>query len=74
MKYYGVAGHGDLVRDSHNNSIVNQNKSEYEKYLTIRNLKNKKSETVNNIEEELAQVKNDINEIKSLLKEVLRGS
>jgi hypothetical protein len=74
MKYYGVEGHGDLVRDSHNNSIVNQNKSEYEKYLTIRNLKNKKSETVNNIEEELAQVKNDINEIKSLLKEVLRGS
>ena len=36
--------------------------------------KNKKNEKIQNIEDEVASMKNDINDIKSLLKELVNGS
>lgn len=71
---YNIEGHSDLARDPSTNSIVNVNKLEYEQYLARRSVKVEKSQKVQSIEEEVASMKDDINEIKSLLKELLNGS
>lgn len=74
MNYYNVKGHSDLARDPETNSILNLNKSEYEQYVTRRTAKMEKNQKVQTIEEEVASIKEDIDEIKSLLKEFLNGS
>ena len=71
MEYHGVKGHSDLLRDPNTNSIVNSNNSDYEKYVASRDAKEAKNKQVINIEEDLANLKGEINEIKSLLKELV---
>lgn len=63
----------DFARNPSNNSIVNVNSIEYEKYLARKKVKSKKNQKVQNLEEELAIMKSDIDEIKSLLKEIIHG-
>ena len=46
---------------------------EYEQYLARREVKSEKNQKVQNLEDELASMKGDIDEIKSLLKELLNG-
>jgi uncharacterized protein YqfB (UPF0267 family) len=74
MEKYTVEGHSDLARDPNNGSIINVNKNEYNQYLARREVKSEKTQKVQNIEDELANMKGDIDEIKSLLKELLHGS
>ena len=73
MEKYTVKGHSDLARDPENGSIVNVNKPEYNQYLARREVKSEKNQKVQNIEDELTNMKGDIDEIKSLLKELLNG-
>ena len=73
MENYTVEGHSDLARDPRNGSIVNVNKTEYEQYLARRDVKNEKNQKVQNLEDELANMKDDIDEIKFLLKELVNG-
>lgn len=74
MNYSMIEGYGDLIRDSSNNSIININKTDYEQYTSRRETKNKESEKMQMIENDVVDIKNEINEIKSLLKELLNGS
>lgn len=74
MEYHGVEGHSNLLRDPNTDSIVNVDTLGYEKYVAQREAKNKKNQKVQNIEQEVASMKEDINEIKHLLKELLNGS
>lgn len=67
-EYHRVKGHDDLIRDPNTNSIINTNVSEYNNYLTRRKLKNKETEKIENLEKDLSDLKNDIDEIKSLLR------
>jgi len=71
IEYHGVEGHSNLLRDPNNDSIVNIDSLGYQRYIARRDAKNKKNQKVQNIEEEVASMKNDINEIKHLLKELL---
>tara|TARA_Y100000004_G_scaffold176817_1_gene217730 strand:- start:101 stop:331 length:231 start_codon:yes stop_codon:yes gene_type:complete len=73
MEYYGVEGHSNLLRDPNTDSIVNIDSLGYERYIARREAKNKKNQKVQNIEQEVANMKEDINEIKNLLKELLNG-
>lgn len=73
-EYIKVSGHSDLVRDPETNSIINRNQSEYDEYIARRNLKLEENQKVQTIEEEVASIKSDVNEIKSLLKELINGS
>ena len=73
MDYHGVEGHSNLLRDPNTDSIVNVDTLGYEKYVAQREAKNKKNQKVQNIEQEVASMKEDINEIKHLLKELLNG-
>ncbi len=66
-----VKGHNNLYRDPETNSIVNKDVFEYEQYLSTRQMKNKESEKVVTMEEDLANLKSEISEIKTLLKELV---
>ena len=50
------------------------NKVSYEQYIASRNAKNEKHQQVQTMEEDLANVKSELDEIKSLLKELINGS
>ena len=73
MTYLKVEGHGELYRDSTTNSIVNRNTSDYNRYMSQKKTKNKETEKVDTMEQDLAHLKNEINEIKSLLKDLVNG-
>ena len=72
MDYLKVEGHANLYRDPNTNSIINANMSEYQEYISRKNIKNNEQQKVQTIEEEVYNIKNDISEIKSLLKELLK--
>ena len=71
MEYYGVKGHVDLLRNSETGAIVNSNSVDYEKYISRRDAKKAQVQQSENIEQDLANLKNEMNEIKSLLKELV---
>ena len=62
-----VKGHTNLYRDENSGAIVNCDSVTYNQYLNIVN--NRESQ-----KKELDMIKQDITEIKSLLKELLNGS
>jgi len=74
MNYSKIEGHSYLKRDLKTNSIVNTNMSEYKEYVSRRKLKGEENEKIQNLEEEVASIKGDLDEIKSLLKEIIHGS
>ena len=74
MEFYEMEGHKDLARDPETGAIVNVNTLEYTQYLSRREVKTEKNQKVQTMEEDLANVKSELNEIKSLLKELLHGS
>ena len=73
MSYLKVEGHSGLYRDPQTNSIVNQNGTEYNEYVTQKKLRNNKNDKIDNMKDDLDNLKNEINEIKSLLKELVNG-
>ena len=73
MSYLKVEGHGELYRDSTTNSLVNRNTSDYNRYMSQKKTKNEETEKVDTMEQDLAHLKNEINEIKSLLKDLVNG-
>lgn len=74
MEDVRVKGHSDLVRDPMTNAIINTNKSKYEEYISRRNIKKNETQKVKNLEDELSCIKDDLNEIKSLLRGLSNGS
>lgn len=72
--YLKVEGHNNLIRDPDTNSIINTNMSEYEQYLARRKTKVEENQKVQNLEEELASMKSDIDEIKFLLRSLVNES
>ena len=71
---YKVEGHSDLARDPKTNSIVKVNSTDYEQYVARRSVKNEEVQKSENVEQELANLKSEMNEIKSLLKELVNGN
>ncbi len=69
-----VKDHPNLQRDPSSNGIINTNKSDYDEYIARREAANKEKEKSSNMEEDLANLKGEINEIKSLLKELVHGN
>lgn len=74
MSYLKVEGHSNLLRDPKTNSIINNNKTEYQQYIIKRDIKNEKDQKVQDLEKDLATLKEDINEIKFLLRGLINES
>tara|TARA_B100000287_G_scaffold389641_1_gene399845 strand:+ start:1012 stop:1239 length:228 start_codon:yes stop_codon:yes gene_type:complete len=71
MEYHGITGHSDLLRNAETNAIVSVNSTDYDQYVARRDAKKIESQKTENIEEDLANLKTEMNEIKSLLKELV---
>ena len=71
MDYIEVEGHSGLYRDPQTNSIINRNGSEYNEYISRKAVKSEEYQKTQNIEQDLASLKDEMNEIKSLLKELV---
>ena len=68
-----VKGHSNLVRDENSNAILNTDSTEYNNYLSLRSKRKQGSERIDNMENDLKSLKDDINEIKTLLKALSNG-
>ena len=62
-----VEGHKNLFRDEKSGAIVSTDTIGYSQYIRMKNEKQKQRD-------EIDQIKDDINEIKSLLRELINGS
>lgn len=74
MEYAKVEGHSHLLRDSKTNSIINTNMVEYQEYLNRRNVKADENQKIQHLESDVANIKDDLNEIKSLLRSLVNES
>jgi hypothetical protein len=74
MEYTKVEGHSHLLRDSKTNSIINTNMVEYQEYLNRRNVKADENQKIQHLESDVANIKDDLSEIKSLLRSLVNES
>ncbi len=73
MDYVKVKDHDHLIRNTKSNCIINTNKAEYEDYITRRKLKKSEKNKVENIERDISTLRNEISEIKDLLRSLVNG-
>ena len=73
MKHTNVEGHADLVRDNSTGAILNNDSSQYNQYLALRNKRKQGTNRIDNMENDLKSLKDDINEIKTLLRALSNG-
>ena len=74
MDYVKVKDYDHLIRNTKSNCIVNTNKAEYEEYVTRRKLKKSEKNKVENIERDISTLRNEITEIKDLLRSLVNGN
>ena len=70
-KYLKVKSEDSLVRDVDSNAIVNQNQSEFDKFLELSQRKYEEKRKIDNMRSDLDSLKEDMNEIKTLLRNIM---
>ena len=73
MKHTNVEGHADLIRDNSTGAILNNDTSQYNQYLSLRAKRQQGSNRIDNMENDLKSLKDDIIEIKTLLRALSNG-
>ena len=73
MDYHKVKDNSDLVRDPNTGSILNTNSLDYEKYVAQRKVKSQEHKKTENIERDISTLRQELDEIKSLLRELVNG-
>ena len=68
MKHLKVDGYSHLYRDPKTNSIINKNSSQYDEYMSKKTLKEEENQKLQNLEVDVANMKSDLSEIKTLLR------
>ena len=72
-EYLKVKSDVSLVRDMDSNAIVNQNQSEFDKFMSLSKKKYQERYELDTMKSDLDALKNDMEEIKSLLKSMARN-
>ncbi len=72
-EYLKVKSDVSLVRDINSNAIVNQNQSEYDKFMSLSKKKYKEKNELDTMKSDLNALKSDMEEIKSLIKSLARN-
>ena len=73
MEYSNVKGHTDLIRDNSTRAILSNDSNQYDNYLQRRAQRQQGKDRIDNMENDLKSLKDDINEIKTLLIELSNG-
>ena len=68
---YKIQGHEGLFKDSRTNAVINSDRSAYQQYMQSVRARQKQSDQMRNVVREINTLKNDMLEIKNLLKEVV---
>ena len=71
--YLKVDSDSNLVRDTNNHAIINNNKTEFDKFLKLSERKYKEKKEFENLKSDVNSMKTDLEEIKSLLKSIVRN-
>lgn len=69
-----VEGNKHLYRDSNSGAIINCDTISYNQYIRMREQKKLEKQKFSSQKDEIEKLKNDMNEIKSLLKEIVNGT
>ena len=70
-KYLKVESDISLVRDMDSHAIVNQNKSEYDKFIKLSQKKYEEKKKFDTMRSDLDSLKQDMDEIKTLLRNIM---
>lgn len=74
MEYYRVKDKDYLLRDIESNGIVNTDYENYKKYIETYKIKKNELDKVKTLENEVSSIKEDLCEIKDLLRSIVNGS
>lgn len=74
MDYIKVKDHTNLVRDQKTQAILNIDMKEYNNYMKIKQIKDNESNRVKKLESDVSGMKDDLNDIKNLLRSLIDGS
>lgn len=72
MDYSKIQDHPNLYRLNDSKCIVNSDKSGYQEYMRKRDSQLEEKQKIHQLEEDFATIKDDIDEIKSLLRSLLK--
>ena len=70
-KYVKVKSDVSLVRDVESNAIISRNQSEFDKFIKLSEKKYAEKKKLDNMRSDLDSLKEDMNEIKTLLKNIM---
>lgn len=74
MNLIPVDGERNLSRDVVTNAIINTNEQEYNAYIARKNLAETEKQRIEKIENQIGDMKEDLNEIKTLLRRLSNES
>ena len=69
--YLKVENENSLVRDLNSNAIINTNRSDYDKFLSLSQKKSQEKKEYDDLKSDVKSLKDDMSEIKSLLKSIV---
>lgn len=72
MDYSKINDHPNLYRINNSKCIVNSDKSGYAEYMQKREVQLEEKQKIHQLEEDFATIKDDIDEIKDLLRRLLK--
>jgi len=70
-KYVKVKSDVSLVRDVNSNAIISKNQSEFDKFINLSKKKYEEKKKFDNMRSDLDSLKEDMEEIKTLLKNIM---
>ena len=71
QRFLKVEGHSYLVRDMESNAIINTDRKGHASYVALRRSKQIDVDRVNTIEDQVQELKSDLGDIKSMLRQLL---
>jgi|TARA_R100000005_G_C4980937_1_gene190729 hypothetical protein len=73
MNKLKVEGHPDLVRDTKSSAVINNSRRDYEEYMEQYRARKRSNDRIDNMESDMNSIKNELDEIKSLLIKLTNG-
>lgn len=70
--YLKVESDTSLVRDMNSNAIVNQNQTEFDKFMKLSETKYKEKMEMKKLKDDVNTMKSDLEEIKELLQSIVK--
>ena len=74
MAHIKVEGHSNLVRDEKTKAVLNTNMGDYDRYIKLKKIREDDNRKIEDLEDDISGIKNDLQEIKNLLGNLLNGS